>query len=126
MKLKLSFIAILFLFCCCYQTVSSQEIKKIIAEGKSISPGNLSPRDARNDAINEAKKNALRNAGIKESVSFSSVLFTSEGSYDFSQLFSEISVIESDGEIIIDTVIDKYHDIVNKNLKPSLRLVSSH
>lgn len=105
----------LLIYCCC-QNTSSQEKFQVFAKGKSISPGNLSPRDARNDAINMAKRNALRNAGIKESVSFSSVLFTSEENYDFSQLFSEISVIESDGEIIVDTVIDKYLDIVNENL----------
>ncbi|MCD4697647.1 MAG: DUF4384 domain-containing protein [Bacteroidales bacterium] len=117
MKSKLLFIIsfTLSIFCCCQMTFS-QEIIKVVAVGKSISPGNLSPRDARNDAINEAKRNALRNAGIKESVSVSSVMFTSEGSYDFSQLFSEISVIESDGEIIVDTVIDKYQDIVDDHL----------
>jgi len=117
MKFTVLFLASIHLLIYCYcQNASSQETFQVFAKGKSISPGNLSPRDARNDAINEAKKNALRNAGIKESVSVSSLLFTSEDKNDFSQLFNEITVIESDGEIIIDTVIDKYQDIVDEHL----------
>lgn len=117
MKRRQIHIALLILICCSFYRITfSQEIKKVVAAGKSTSPGNLSPEEARTDAINEAKKNALREAGIKESVSVSSVLYTSDDNIDFSQLFNEISVIESEGEIIVDSVTDKYTDYIDGNL----------
>jgi hypothetical protein len=125
MKIKRLHIAILVLIYSFNQVAFSQEIIKVRADGKSISSGNLSPNEARNDAINDAKKSALIKAGIRESISVSKILYSSEDNLDFSQLFNEISVIESDGEIIVDSIIDKSQYFIDDNLVYEVEILAT-
>lgn len=62
--------------------------------GISYVTGNLSPNDAKAQALNEAKLNALKAAGIAEDISTYQLLFTSQQKNDFTQFFS--SAIQSE------------------------------
>lgn len=67
--------------------------------GISYVQGEKSPNQARKEALNEAKIEALRKAGIGESISAQELLFTSEVNGDFSNFFNSSSQIEIKGAV---------------------------
>ena len=58
----------------------------------------VSPNQAKRIALNEAKIEALRKAGIGENVSSQQLLFTSEINNDFTDFFASSSQIEIKGD----------------------------
>ena len=99
-KWTLSFLIIIFF---CNTSVHSQKKMKVHAWGTSISM-DKTPKEALNDAIKDAKENAIKKAGIKELVSVSRLLFEVSSVTDYKSHFNEISSIESNANIIIDSV----------------------
>lgn len=97
--------------------VDAQEVISVISSGRSITR-DLSPELARIKAIEDAKGNALRKAGIPESFNITSLLNTSQRNGEITQLFDEFSTSEINGAIIIDTVLhevrkwDDYNNMI--------------
>lgn len=58
------------------------------ARGVGVIAGRVSEMDARRDAVNDAKVEALRMAGITEHLQSYELLFTSQHNQDYSQFFS--------------------------------------
>ena len=73
------------------------EVRGIIIEVQVV--GDISPNQAKRIAINKAKIEALRKAGIAESVSSQQLLFSSEVNNDFKEFFSSGFQIEIRGAV---------------------------
>ncbi len=108
---------ILFILFLDFSSAFAQRKKKIHAKGLSISL-DKTPNEALNEAIKNAKKNALNKAGITEQLFVSSVLFERSNENKSENYFNEISSIESNANIVIDSIykeergFDKYGNMV--------------
>jgi hypothetical protein len=69
------------------------------ARGKGIIAGRISEVEARQEAINNAKVEALRKAGVKENLQQYEMLFKSEVNHDFSEFFSSDIQAELNGAV---------------------------
>ena len=78
--------------------------KIIVSATGEYESRDLSPIQAKEMAIQNAKINALKNAGITEKIHSSSVLYTSQTGLNLTKLFSEISSNEIKGEIVVNDV----------------------
>jgi len=96
---------------------SQKTIKVSDVRGECII-SNITPEQAKQQAILEAKREALRRAGVSENVGATSVLKTTEDKNGVKQLFDEISSVEINGEVLNYTVtkenkrINEYNNIV--------------
>ncbi len=91
---------ILFVLLVISQTLSAQQSISIKdATGKYILSDDITPSQAKNLAIEEAKKDALRKAGVVENISESNMLYSLSQEKDFKQFFNSISTIEINGAI---------------------------
>jgi len=80
-----------------------QETIKVRATGVSISR-DITPKEALNAAIKDAQQNAYLKAGIAEQVQVASIQYEISTPSSVYRLFSEISSIESNAQIIIDSI----------------------
>ena len=85
------------------------EIKNVIGEG--ILSGNTSPNEARLEALNNAKLNALRKAGIEENINSYQLLYSNQKENEFSQFFT------SDIQIELKGVVKSYQILSEETLK---------
>ncbi len=91
--------------------IFAQVEKKITgATGEGIIAGRVSESDARAEALSKAKIEALRKAGITESLSSYQMLFKSESENNFSEFFSSDVQTEIQGAV-------KEYVIVNERRK---------
>ena len=67
--------------------------------GTAYITGDVSPNEAKAQALNEAKINALKAAGIAEDISTYQLLFTSQQKNDFTQFFSSSIQSEMRGAV---------------------------
>jgi len=86
--------------------VTGQKTKQVTAVGSYASSGDLTMEEITKKAIEDAKKNALVNAGIAENISVSDFLFTFEDNEEFQEIFQAFTSTETGGEIIVDSVLD--------------------
>ena len=117
-----SLIFLLFVFSL---PVTAQKIVKVSGvKGIAYITGNISPNEAKALAVNDAKINALKAAGIGENIKSYQLLFTSQEKNDYSQFFNsdiqseiqgavesfsivnEATVKKSDFELYIEITID--------------------
>jgi hypothetical protein len=92
----------------------SQKISKVTAiKGVAYISGDISPNQAKQQAINDAKLNALKAAGIEEHISSYQLLFTSQAKNDYSQFFN--SNIQSEIQGAVKTYEIKSEQIFCKN-----------
>ncbi|MBX3165366.1 MAG: DUF4384 domain-containing protein [Bacteroidetes bacterium] len=129
MKKLLSYTLFVCLFFCftikAQKTISISNIK-----GTAFISGNVSPNQAKKEALNEAKINALKEAGINEHINSYQVLYASQQKNDYSQFFTSDIQTEIQGavqsytvknektyckneveivcEIVIDAIVIKY------------------
>jgi hypothetical protein len=94
--------------------LSAQKIIKIRdIKGRAFISGNISPNEAKNLALNDAKLNALKAAGIIENINSYQLLFSSQEKNEFSQFFS------SDIQSEIQGGIDSYEITNQATIKKS-------
>jgi hypothetical protein len=91
---------------------SQNTIKVSNVKGIAYITGDTSPNQAKNLALNDAKINALKKAGIEENLKSYQLLFNTEENSEFTQLFSSEIQSEIQGavqsfEIIKETTIKK-------------------
>ncbi len=106
--LRTSLLAIGFLLVA-FVGFSQKEIRVTGVSGKAFIYGDVSPNQAKKVALNEAKTNALRKAGIEESIASYQDLFTSESGDKFDQYFNsaiqtEINGVLTSYDVVSDTV----------------------
>ena len=105
------------------------KVKAVIVEvdnvvGTAYIVNNVSPNQAKEEALNQARQEALRKAGVSESISSVSSLSTFETNSSFSQYFSEHSLIELSGVLksyeivkefmaIKDSIMIEYKVVIN-------------
>jgi len=108
---------IYILICFSNAFVFSQEKIKVHASGTSITR-DLTPKEALNEAILDAQKKAYNKVGIKENISVSSILLTESNGEEVNKYFNEISSIESNANIVIDSIylekrsFDEYGNLI--------------
>lgn len=87
------------------QLLHSQKIKETVGVvGSALISGDVSPNQAKQQALNDAKTNALKMAGIGEQINSYQLLFTSQQKNDYSQFFSSDIQTEIQGAIQSYTV----------------------
>ncbi len=90
----------------------SQETLQVSgATGVGIIAGGLSERDARREAVNDAKVEALRKAGVSEHLSSYELLFRSETDRDYSEFFSTDIHAELQGQVLEYEIVDEQRKI---------------
>lgn len=109
MKQSTVFWIIACVFFCQPDYLFAQEKMTVRATGKYFS-AELSPKQTRDRAIEEAKREALNKAGVAESISFTDFNYQFEDNDRFKEIFQSISAIETGGEIILDKILreDRY------------------
>ena len=80
-----------------YFSQKTIEVKNI--KGSAIISGDVSPNLAKTQALNDAKLNALKAAGIEENINSYQLLFTSQTKNDYSQFFSSDIQSEIQGAV---------------------------
>ena len=94
---KIFFIIPLLYTCAVNFGQKSKEVRDI--KGSSIISGDISPNQAKLMALNDAKTNALKAAGINERINAYQMLFTSHAKNDYSQFFSSDIQSEIQGAV---------------------------
>jgi len=92
-------VQIIFVLCAANVPLFSQEIKEIKGVEGRCAIANISPEQAREKAIEEAKKEALRKAGVAERIRSTDALSTYETNAKSNQMFSSFSSIEMEGAV---------------------------
>ena len=99
-KSKIFNSAILLLFILCNLALHAQNIVKLTGiKGTAFITGNDGPNQARAKALNDAKINALKAAGIAENINSYQTLFSSQDKNNYSQFFSSDIQSEIQGEV---------------------------
>ena len=91
---------LLCLFLFFINILSAQQKSKVTnIKGTSLIVGDVSPNQAKIEALNDAKINALKKAGIVENINSNQLLFTSQKQNDYSQFFTSVIQSEMQGAI---------------------------
>lgn len=97
--------------------VSQERIHVEGATGVGIMVGSISERAARREALNDAKVEALRKAGVTEHLSSYEMLFRSETDRDYSEFFSSDVHAELQGAVQHYEVVNEQRSVdVHSNL----------
>jgi hypothetical protein len=98
------FIALLLPF---FPSTAQEIIKVSGVKGVGIIAGRLSFEDARHEAINKAKVEALRQAGVSEHLTVYEQLYRSEINNDFSEFFNSDVQAELQGAVKEYTIVNQ-------------------
>lgn len=93
-----------------FSAFSQEEVKVNGIKGVGVIAGRISFEDARREALNKAKVEALRQAGVSEQLQSYEMLFRSEVNNDFSEFFSSDIQAELRGAV-------KQYEIVSTESK---------
>jgi hypothetical protein len=111
---RLYLFSLLSLFICASRVAMAQETKKVKqVKGEWVLSNDITPAQARENAINEAKAEALRQAGAPEIISSSNVLFHTEQS-QMKELFESLTTTDVTGEIS-DLNVTREDKSINKD-----------
>lgn len=88
-----------------FSALQAQEKKIVEGMGKVQISDDMSPAVARERALQEARLDALRKAGVAEYISETSALFQESNQEKMDQLFSSIINVETRGEVAEYTVV---------------------
>lgn len=87
--------------------LNAQNTIKIISEGNAIVTENISLNDAKKKALENAKINALKKAGLTENIQYNEVLLSESKNKDFKSFFSSTVQYEMQGAIISYTILEE-------------------
>ncbi|MDN3642243.1 hypothetical protein QWY87_06000 [Lutimonas halocynthiae] len=93
----------LFILCLLFSSIHAQEQITVHASGISVSR-DKTPKEALNEALIDAKKNALLKAGIFENLVVSNLLYTYGNEQNVETFFHGISNSELTANILIDSI----------------------
>ncbi len=103
-------IILIFVLIIAVLEVSAQKKIPVTATG-SYEARDLTLEEVKNKAIDEAKRNAMVQAGISENVSVSDFLYTFEDDQQFREIFQSFVSTETGAEIIVEEVNETNRDI---------------
>ena len=93
----------LFIICLLCSSIHAQKQVKVFAEGVSVSR-DKTPVQALEEALSDAKKNALIKAGIAENLVVSNLLYAHGTEQEIETYFHSISNSELNANILIDSI----------------------
>ncbi len=95
-----------------FTSVVAQDIITVTgAKGSGIIAGTITPAQARQEAINQAKVEALRKAGVTENLQSYQSLFKSEVDNDFTEFFSSDVQAELQGAVKDYTIVNEENKV---------------
>ncbi len=106
---------LLFFLVCGLNLFSQKTIQVKNIKGSAIISGDVSPNLAKTQALNDAKINALKAAGIEEKINSYQLLFTSSVKNDYSQFFSSDIQSEMQGAVKSYSVLNEKINCKNEN-----------
>lgn len=109
-KIPLFLSLLLIIFGLLPQNLFSQKEISVTARG-SYEARDLTIEEVRNKAIDEAKKNAMVQAGIAENVQVSDFLYTFEDDEKFKEIFQSFVSTETGADIMVEEVKEINRDI---------------
>ena len=92
---------------------AQKQIKVSAIKGKAFISGDVSPNQAKELALNDAKINALKAVGVGENIKSYQLLFTSQEKNDYSQFFS------SDIQSEIQGAVESFNIVNEATIKKS-------
>jgi len=93
----------LFILCLLFSSIHAQKQVRVYANGISVSR-DKTPKDALEEALTDAKKNALLKAGISEKLVVSNLLYAHGNERNIETYFHGISNSELTANILIDSI----------------------
>ena len=102
----------IILFFVCQLAIAQKTVSIKDAVGKAYMSDDKTANQTKDKAIEEAKKDALKKAGVAEYIGSSNVLLTAESNKKISQVFNSIASVELSGAItnIQNIRLQKKHD----------------
>lgn len=102
----------------CVELVNAQreQTRLVTATGSYVANQNETPAYGKAQALLEAKKQALREAGVLENISSTSIIVMGGSNSEFQEISSELSRIEMEGRIRVKEQIDMDPVFTNDHL----------
>jgi len=99
---------IAFMLVCAFSALSAQRehTRTVSATGSYVANQNETPAYGRAQALLEAKKQALREAGATEDISSTAIIVTGGSGADFREIATELSRIELEGRVRVKEQTD--------------------
>ena len=99
---------IAFMLVCAFSVLSAQRERTVTvtAVGSYVANQNETPAYGRAQALLEAKKQALREAGVTEDISSTAIIVMGDAGNDFREISSELSRIELEGRVRVKEQTD--------------------
>lgn len=103
---------------CAICTLSAQRERTVVvtATGSYVGSQNETPAYGQAQALAEAKKQALREAGVTEDVSSTAIIVMGGDDNDFREISSELSRIELEGRVRVKEQINQQPSFTSDNL----------
>ena len=99
----------LFILCLLFSSIHAQQQLRVHANGISVSR-DKTPKEALDEALTDAKKNALLTAGISEKLVVSNLLYTYGNEQNIETFFHGISNSELTANILIDSIYSERNE----------------
>lgn len=96
----------IFILCLFCNPVFAQKQLRVVADGVSVSR-DMTPVEALEEALTDARKNALLKAGISEQLLVSNLLYAHGTKDDIETYFHSISNTELKANILIDSILNE-------------------
>lgn len=110
------FIGICLFSCVEFVNAQREQTRLVTATGSYVANQNETPAYGKAQALLEAKKQALREAGVLENISSSSIVIMGGSNSEFQEISSELSRIEMEGRIRVKEQIDMDPVFTNDHL----------
>lgn len=109
---------IAFMLVCAFSALSAQRerIVTVTATGSYVANRNETPAYGQSQAFLEAKKQALREAGVTEDISSTVIIVTGSGAENFKEINSELGRIELEGRVRVKEQTDAPPQFTNDGL----------
>ncbi len=126
MKNKYLFIVIGLVFIS-FQNIFADKGEKIKMEnirGEAIGTEDETLKQIKEKAINNAKLEALRKAGISENINSYSNMFKYENTNKYEEMFTADIFSSINGEVILDQIVNEQKSITNEGLQKVTVLIN--
>ena len=117
-KRKKNIVIFVVLMICFSTSLSAQreQTRNVTATGSYVASTDETPAYGQARALQEAKKQALREAGVTENVSSTAIMVLGGNNNEFQEISSELSRIELEGRVRVKEQTDAQPVFINENL----------
>lgn len=110
------YIGICLFSCVEFVNAQREQTRLVTATGSYVANQNETPAFAQAQALLNAKKEALRAAGVMENIATTAVVVLGSEGSEFQELSSELSRIEMEGRVRVKTQVDEKPSFTDDNL----------